>query len=679
MQVALVDNKIGISASWLMQVCGLKRDTYQKMVSRGHLTIISRGGGKNKPAIVGWFNMPEQFRAIILQHGDPEKAIQRNALDRYLKEDLAARKYFADYLIAEDRNLHPDTQHEYYTNAVVLNAVGEALNHRKSLVKSLGNTTRQYWESLAQCVQDINRKEYPHNLPTNPRRLMDKYNNYRREGCKSLIHSNFCNQNTRIVDEKLERLLLSLYCQGNKPYGSWVHSDYLRFLFGKIDVVNTETGELYDRSIFVDKKGEPLIISEATVWNYINNPLNRAIVDSIRMGYHKFGSLVRPHYHREYGKYSLSKISLDDRDLPRKMHDGNRVKAYYSYDVTSGCLIGASYSRKKDKNLFIDCLRDTFRFIDRNGFGMPLEAEVENHLVRDFEEDLMCAGVVFPFVRWCAPTNSQEKHAEQFNHQKKYGYEKRYQDGIGRWYAKDKSNQTEGERVYDEKTDKYIIREKTYDYDRLKADDLETIIAYNNGLHRDQKRYPGKTRMEVLKENLNPELITYNRPLLARYIGEKEDTTIRRSMYCRVQYVDYMLPKADVLSQLAPNNYSVQAYYMPQEDGSTGDIYLYQNDNYLCTASKIAKFTTAQAEWTEQDDAAMAEQAKYITHFDWSMKDGRHKKIAHLSTVETEMFNRALTQKTETVQQRHEDIKDNLDELIGNYTIGVKERAFECA
>jgi hypothetical protein len=677
MQVALVDNKIGVSAGWLMQVCGLKRDTYQKMVRRGNLTVIGRGGGKNQPAIIQWSNMDERFRSIVLQHGNPEKAIKKNSLTIYLKEDVAARQYFADYRVADGRNLHPDTQLQYYANAVVLNAVGKALNHRKSLVKASSGSAQDYWKSLSDHVQELDRSEYPHDLPGNPSRLMDKYKRYRKEGYKLLVHKNYCNQVSRKVDEKLERLLLSLYCQGNKPYGSWVHEDYLLFLAGKIDIVDTDTGEVFDRSVFVDRKGDPLTISEATVWNYVNNPMNRAIVDSIRMGYHKFGSLIRPHYHRTYGKYSLSKVSLDDRDLPRKMHDGNRVKAYYAYDVMSGCLIGAAYSKKKDSNLFIDCLRDMFRFIDRNGFGMPLEAEVENHLVRQFEPDLMRAGLVFPFVHWCAPTNSQEKHAEQFNRQKKYGYEKRYQDGIGRFYLKDKSNQTDGERVYDEKTDRYIIREKTYDYEQLKADDLDTIIAYNNGLHRDQKRFPGKTRMEVLRENLNPELVKYDRPLLARYIGEKEDTSIRRSMYCRVKYADYMLPRVDVLSQLAPGNYNVQAFFIPVEKGNIGDVYLYQNDSYLCMASKIEKFTTARAEWTDADGVAQTVQAKFIANFDKGIKDGSKKKVAKVATFDVEKLERVFEKKAEIVE--HLDVvEDDLDELIDRHTVGVRERAFEC-
>jgi len=677
MQVEVIDNKIGIPAGWFMQACGVKKNTYQSLVRRKHLILLDRGGGVGRSAIIRWSNMPERFKTIILQHGNPESAVRGNAITPYLREDTAARKYFADYLLPDDRSLPLDTQIEYTDTAIILNAVGEALNRAKSVSRALNGKAKKssMWEILSDCVTDL-RVQYRHDLPAHPRRLEEKYRKYKVEGYRFLVHPNFCNQVTRIVDKKLERLLLSLYCMGNKPYGSWVLDYYLQFLSGAIELADTQTGEYFERGNFTDKNGAPLMVSESTVRNYINNPANRVIIDSMRMSYHRFGSFVRPHYHRENALYGLSKISLDDRDLPRKMHNGNRVKAYYAYDVASGVLIGASYSVKKNSDLFIDCLRDAFRFIDRNGWGMPAEAEVENHLVRQYEDDLMRAGVVFSFVRWCAPTNSQEKHAEQFNRQKKYGHEKRYQESIGRWYAKDKSNQTEGERVYDDATDKYIIKEKTYDYERLVADDRFTIEDYNNGLHRDQKRYPGKTRMQVLVENLNPNLNHFDRPVLSRYIGEKTDTTIRRNMYCRVQYADYMLASSDVLRQLAPGNYGVQAYYLPEEDGSIKEVYLYQNDTFLCTATGIKKFTTAQAEWTGADDAAMTEQAKYIAQFDKSTKEGKEEKIARgikIFQVEPAAIREIVPELVEVCETEDE----SLDELINRYTVGNTERALE--
>lgn len=65
-----------------------------------------------------------------------------------------------------------------------------------------------------------------------------------------------------------------------------------------------------------------------------------------------FNNAYRPYHLRSIGEFSLSKVSLDDRDLPRPMKDGNRVKAYYAYDVVSGAVVGYAYNRYKTTELF---------------------------------------------------------------------------------------------------------------------------------------------------------------------------------------------------------------------------------------------------------------------------------------------------------------------------------------
>lgn len=124
----------------------------------------------------------------------------------------------------------------------------------------------------------------------------------------------------------------------------------------------------------------------------------------------------RPHVHRENPEYSFSKVSFDDRDLPRKLKDTKqRPKAYYAYDVASQCVVGFSYSRKKDTELVVDMFRNMFRLIDRQGWGVPAQVEVENHLMSQWKEGFLKAGEVFEFVRFCAPQNSEEKYAESMN------------------------------------------------------------------------------------------------------------------------------------------------------------------------------------------------------------------------------------------------------------------------
>jgi hypothetical protein len=623
--VEYFNNIFCIQANWLFGEGEIMNEDSYNYLKRSHQINVVRRGCRNTSALVEYNSLPSRFRALI-EHkiGNPRKRIEKSDVEQHIEVDSEAVSYFSHYELDGGRLLPREAQVEYYWNAVVLNAVRKTVNEKRQMHRKMNNSPSGVWQRISDNVNDLNRTKYPHTLPANPRRLQDKYNQYINEGYPSLIHRNFCNANSRVVDERLEQLILSIYCMGNKPYASWVHEDYMKFLAGVLDIVDLETGELFDRNEFWnEKKGTYKTISEATCWNYINKPSNKILVDRLRSGNHRYLSTVRPHFHRHSPQFSLSKISLDDRDLPRKLPDGNRVKAYYAYDVASGCLIGAAYSLRKDRNLFVDCIRDMFRFIDSRGWGMPLEVEVEHHIVREFENDLMKAGLVFPFVRWCAPGNSQEKHAEQLNRQKKYGYEKRYQEGIGRFYLKDKSNQTDGDRVYDEELQKYVIRERTYSFDQLVADDRETIIAYNNGLHRNQKEkeYKGKTRMQILNERLNPDLASINRPLLVRYIGDTTTTSIQRNQYCQVQYNDYMLPSPEVLSRLAPNNYTVQAYYLPAE--TIREVYLYQNDEFVATARQIETFNTSMAERTESDVAAMTQQAKYIAKFDSLVKRGK--------------------------------------------------------
>ena len=51
--------------------------------------------------------------------------------------------------------------------------------------------------------------------------------------------------------------------------------------------------------------------------------------------------------HRHGGKFSLSQITMDDVDLPRRMKGGEYVHAYYAYDAVSQCRIGLAYGRDK--------------------------------------------------------------------------------------------------------------------------------------------------------------------------------------------------------------------------------------------------------------------------------------------------------------------------------------------
>ncbi len=615
------NNILCVEASELIKAGVMTKSYYDKLNMRKQINVVRRAC-LNTPALVAVDSLPQRYRDKMVELiGNPNDIAPRKTFEDKIYPDNAAMEFFTSFRLQDGRPLPEDKITEYCANASFLNALCTVYSDKKAKSGITGSKTRNFWEAATTTISRLKSK-WGHTLPENPVRLKEKCQLYQRQGYTSLVSRKFGNDNSRKVTDLVERMILSLYTMKEKPYSSTVHEMYLQFMGGAFDVADAITGEIFDRSDFYDQKGTPILISESTVWNYINDPKNRAIVDKVRTGSLEYSSVRRPHHIRHAPQYSFSKISMDDRDLPRKLSDGSRVKAYYAYDVASRCVVGRSYSRKKTTSLFVDCMRDMFQFIEKFHAGMPMEVEVEHHLVNQFADDMMRAGVLFPFVRWCNPGNSQEKRAEHFNKAKKYGFEKRYQDGIGRFYAKLEANRPKYDKIFDEDNDNY--KEKHYSFEKLVADDLDIIQKYNNSLHPNQKKYKDKTRLDVLLENMNPNMAKIDSVMLARYVGEKTTTSVRRSMYVQVNYNKYKLSSPNKLESLNPNNYNVDAYYMPVGDSDVKVVHIFQESVYIDSCEIIKSYNEATCEQTDEDREAYTQQAKYVSQFDKMVKDGKN-------------------------------------------------------
>lgn len=615
-------------------------------------------GGNGRQSMIEFETIPYHYQQLLIEkYGDPRTKAVTGTFSERIVIDAKAAEYFSNYVTALGNLLPEQAIREYTNNASILNAIHDIYTAQKAARAAHGTKVKNFWADAHTAVEavrnDPNSKVYGHSLPKTPRTLAMKYKEYHSEGYEVLINKRFGNQVARKVNIDIEQLLMSLYSRPNKPFSSDVHDDYMAFLNGAIQLVNKRTGELYDPLQFEH-------LSRKTVFNYLNMPDNRAVVDKKRNGAHSYNNMHRPHHHRNAPNFSFSKISMDDRDLPRKLNTGDRVKAYYAYDVASGAVIGKSYSRSKDERLFMDCLRDMFRLIDRENFGWPLEVEVENHLVNKFFDDL---GFMFPFVRICLPGNSQEKRAEHLNKAKKYGVEHRNHQAIGRWWAKSEAYLADRDKINDE------FVEKSFSYEQLVADDLADIREYNNQPHPNQKKYPGRTRWQVLVENMNPDAATPNKPIVMKSIGEFTRTSLRRNQYCKVQYAEYQIPGVEILSKLQPNNYDLDAYYLTAEDGTIGEVYLYQHGVYICKAAKIARYNEAKAEQTESDRDAYRQQAKYVAQFDEYTK----KRAAELDkpvivTKEDKQIMETAAAKVIETGPVFDDLdKDDIDSLLNDY------------
>ncbi|WP_270746231.1 hypothetical protein [Phocaeicola massiliensis] len=608
---------------------------YKKLAAKEKINVVRSGRGLGGYVLVEIATMPLRFQERIkLKYGDMKEDVIRNWLGSHYHIDAKAREFYTRFRFDNGDALPPEHIQEYTVNASVIEAVMRAMEDATFMRKAM-KAGPVNWGELAGAISYY-QAEFGHTLPVSSNRFKKRVNDFKANGYESLISRKFMNQNRRKVTYDIERLLLSIDAQPEQPFNTTVWEQYNLFVQGELELYDPETGEVLNPADFTDKDGNPLVLSPATVANYLNNPKNKALRGKLHMSQWDFNNAYRPYHLRSIGEYSLSKVSLDDRDLPRPMKDGNRVKAYYAYDVVSGAVVGYAYNRYKTTELFLDCMRNMFQTLDRNGMYIPAELEVEHHLVSDFADGLMQAGTVFPLIRWCNPGNSREKRAEHKNREKKYGVEKRTQVGIGRWYAKLETNRPKEEKVYDEKNNTYKV--KTYSYEELVADDIRAIETFNAQPHPNQKRYPGMSRWDVLCAHQNPNLAPWDKAVLYRFIGQHTETTIRQNTYCTVMYNQYGLPSPEIIEKLEPRNYKVDAYYLPDADGTINEVYIYQNGRYIATCKPVARYNENTAEQTEYDKAAYTEQSKYVAQFDKMMKDGKIKRVGILAKEEAKLI-----------------------------------------
>ena len=626
--VEYYEGRLCIPAKELVERGLVSEANYKKMAIRKKLDVARTARGLGNYALVAVDTLPAAMKEAV-KRAYPNLRIVR--LVNWVREnydyDQRAYAFFSD---PEQCGVELPRRHvrEYTVNAGVISAAVALYNSAKAQHTVMGEAYD--WDMMAEAI-DVLKQEYGHTLPTSTLRFRKKVAEFRKKGYACLISGKFGNQSARKVDHRTERLILGLAVLPNKPFNSNVHDMYLSFVCGELEVYDPETGELFCPDDFTLKNGEPKTLSEGTINNVLNAPKNKLMVEHALSTYTTFMHEQMPHMHRHSGRFSLSQITMDDVDLTRKLKDTKqRVHAYYAYDVVSQCVLGASYGRKKDENLVVDCFRDMFRTIARHGWGIPAGIEVENHLMSQYRDGFLRAGEVFPFVHFCAPQNSQEKYAEPLNGAKKRSIIHKNHTGIGRFYGKGKWRQ-EYKKVSDEWNDTYEDREY-FTWEELVADDRADSAEWNHTLHPDQKRYPGMTRWQVLVANVNPTLLPYDARTLALHIGEAVETSIRRNSTVRVAHEDWWLSSTAALERLAPNNYKVTAYYLPDEEGGPTDVYLYQGDRYIDQVERVETFNRVMAEQTDEDVVKFIEQQKKVAGFRKYVTDNAIHRVGVMKT-----------------------------------------------
>ncbi len=214
------NNILAIEANWLINEGIFTKPNYDQLRHRGDIRVV-RGGCRNTPALVAFDNMPDRFKAKVIEKlgGNPYDIVKTNRLASLIEDDLEASRFFDEYEISEDgRHLPTEKRREYYANAIVLNAIGVLIANRRAKRSALGSKAVRFWDVIAESAQELDRTRYPHSLPANPRRLESKYKLYQKEGYASLVHKGYTNNNRNAARVKSEEQMSTMLTLLSLPH-----------------------------------------------------------------------------------------------------------------------------------------------------------------------------------------------------------------------------------------------------------------------------------------------------------------------------------------------------------------------------------------------------------------------------------------------------------------------------
>ena len=617
-------------------LAGLSVNDFQNDSKRGMLNIISRGWNGNTLIDVRSIRRPERRAAIEAAYGPIEEAGETSIYRAV--ECPEARAYYIAYHKPDGSNLEHHLIEQYTNRASLLEALKRGLEVQRMARAKAGKPLRQgEWYRMAMEWYNEQREKFPCAEIKNARSFERVFKAYCSDGFSSIVSAKIGNDNSRRVSVPLEGLLRAIYVMNGKPFASEVYQRYCDFVTGDCELYDPQSGEIYRPEDFRYKDRDPMI-SESTVWRVLKNVVANTADYADRNGNFAYANKLRPYHSRHVGQYSLSKVSMDDVALSRKCKQGWIYK-YIAVDVVSGYIFRPSYLIGKPGIKQVEeSFRNMFGELYRLGLPIPGELDVEHHLMKDID----WLNQVFPFVTFNSTARS--KRAEHYNKAFKYGAAHQAGHTRGRWYSPHEAYSSVRTKVDGD------MVEPVFEYEMVVADDLADIEAHNNGLHPLQKTYPGMTRRDVLLSQANPTLRKVEPWFLFRYLGLQTKTSIRNNNHVRCCCRDYELSDFGSLDRLEPNNRRVTAYYLPDEEGYAGSVYLYQGDTYIgeATDRDMWKYNECRVERTAEDEAKMLHQQKRIAKFDAKIRKEREalpkvavlsKAVAGMADVETRIVN----------------------------------------
>lgn len=599
-------NQIGVRLSYVVADDNIRQDESVALISYDALAKRSRrtpglklrtARGAGNEALLSWEALPHEWKKELeARFGRPEETY--NALQKHFRSSAKAKVFYDEFQFDNDEYLSPAHKRKYTVNASVLEAVISLRAQRTMQRKSRGGSITGLWDSLASDVaafQDNLKRMgmVPHTLPSSGKRLKMRVDRFLKEGYASLIDGRSQNNNAQVVTPTMIELWQAIYAgqKGRKPTYIEVALRYQAFLDGDLDIINNETGELFDPA-----NSEYRPASESTIYSYQAAWGQAVVSHSLRSGdRQKFKSTYEPFHKLKQPAFAGSIISIDDRQPPFEYATGKRMWFYNAIDLGSEAFTTWVWGDTKE-GIILDFYRQMVRNYTEWGINLPYEMECEMSLNASFKDNLLQNGAMFQQVRIEA-NNARGKRIEAHYRQLRYQYEKDEIGWLARPFALSESNQKGAAKV--PQLPKNEIVKKA----------LKAIEKWNNDLHTNQELHPGMSRWDVFMDKQHPELTTTNWTGILPYIGYETASSMRLGRITlqgkhRVVGFDGEVATGEKLISVMKRieGKDVVVRWLDGNDGQVLKSLVYDTDgNLICELLGDLAYSRATLERTEED------------------------------------------------------------------------------
>jgi hypothetical protein len=590
-----------------------------KHAKRGYGMRRVQKGGNGRQLLIDYDSLPNHIQAKL---HDPRRV--DSVMERFYKVDPVAVDFYSKYRFDDGSYITEDVQERYIINASVLQAAVKLKAARiAERMRTPGGSLKGIMTSIATDVRNFNKvmpRKYgvSHTLPDNPIRFKQKYNHYLRESYESLISKKHGNQNSRVVDERMEALFNSMFAhQEQKPSFAEISRQYDGFLSGYVEVINRETGELYDPKEFEK-------VSTGTIYGYLNNWQNRLANVTIRNADRQklMGQFKTPHkLIQPYKANSI--ISIDDRQPPFEYAKGKRLWLYNGIDLASEAYVCTVFGETKE-GIILDFYRQLVRNYVAWGVNLPWELECESSLNASYRDTLLRPGTMFQEVRIEA-NNARGKRIEQYFNSMRNDLEKDIAGWIARPFAKAERNQARSEKR------EYVP------YNDLVRLVIGKINDWNNMPH---NRETQMTRWEYFVANQDERLKPINWLALLKHLGYRTETSVNvgtvnlnRQKFVLADHEG--LATGDRLIRLMERveGQNVDVYWLNGLDGKILKALVYEGGQYVCELMLQPAYNRAKLEQTEEDMHNRELMSKYVMTVE-SFRNRRVKQVEKVLVVD---------------------------------------------